>query len=179
MTDEYLEAMRTLWYDEHPEFHGHFVDFVGVDAHPRPLQRPIPVVAGGHRPPAYRRAVARAHGWYGYWLTPDDLATSLAGLRSAADRVERPSELGELGELEISVTPRGGVTPEQRSPTPSSACIDSCYSRHRPPRGPPRRSTPRPQPSTASSERSSDVRNSARYQDVAQLEPLARHGHPR
>jgi hypothetical protein len=57
--------------------------------------------------------VARAHGWYGYWLTPDDVATSLAGLRSAADRVERPSELGELGELEISMTPRGGVTPEQ------------------------------------------------------------------
>jgi probable F420-dependent oxidoreductase len=95
MTDEYLEAMRTLWYDEHPEFHGRFVDFAGVDAHPRPLQRPIPIV------------VARAHGWYGYWLSPDDVATSLAGLRSAADRVERPAELGEL---EISVTPRGPVT---------------------------------------------------------------------
>jgi probable F420-dependent oxidoreductase len=110
MTDEYLEAMHTLWYDEHPEFHGHFVDFAAVDAHPRPLQRPIPIVAAGHRPPAYRRAVTRAHGWYGYWLTPGDVATSLAGLRSAADRVERPAELGEL---EISVTPRGRVTAER------------------------------------------------------------------
>jgi probable F420-dependent oxidoreductase len=110
MTDEYLEAMHTLWYDEHPEFHGHFVDFAAVDAHPRPLQRPIPIVAAGYRPPAYRRAVARAHGWYGYWLTPDDVAISLADLRSAADRVERPAELGEL---EISVTPRGRVTAER------------------------------------------------------------------
>jgi hypothetical protein len=38
------------------------------------------------------------------------VATSLAGLRSAADRVERPAELGEL---EISVTPRGRVTRER------------------------------------------------------------------
>lgn len=110
VTDEYLDAMLALWYDERPEYHGRFVDFAGIDAHPRPLQRPIPLVAAGHSAPAYRRAVARAHGWYGYWLTPDDVATSLAGLRAAAGRVDRPRELGEL---EISVTPRGRLTPER------------------------------------------------------------------
>jgi probable F420-dependent oxidoreductase len=110
VTDEYLDAMRTLWYDEHPEFHGRFADFAGIDAYPRPLQEPIPLVVAGHSPPAYRRAVARAHGWYGYWLTPDDVAQALASLRAAAARVERPVELGEL---EISVTPRGRITPEQ------------------------------------------------------------------
>jgi len=110
VTDEYLDAMLALWYDERPEYHGRFVDFAGIDAHPRPQQHPIPLVVGGHRAPAYRRAVARAHGWYGYWLTPDDVATSLAGLRAAAGRVERPAELGEL---EISVTPRGRLTPER------------------------------------------------------------------
>jgi probable F420-dependent oxidoreductase len=110
VTDEYLDAMHTLWYDQHPEYHGHFADFAGVDAHPRPLQEPIPLVVAGHSPPAYRRAVARAHGWYGYWLTPDDVAQALAGLRAAADRVERPVELGEL---EISVTPRGQITPQR------------------------------------------------------------------
>ena len=110
VTDEYLDAMLALWYDERPEYHGRFVDFAGIDAHPRPLQRPIPLAAAGHSAPAYRRAVARAHGWYGYWLTPDDVATSLAGLRAAAGRVDRPRELGEL---EISVTPRGRLTPER------------------------------------------------------------------
>ena len=70
VTDEYLDAMRALWYDEHPEFRGRFAGFGGVDAYPRPVQRPIPLVVGGHSAPAYRRAVARAHGWYGYWLTP-------------------------------------------------------------------------------------------------------------
>src|SRR3954464_5573434 len=43
VTDEYLQAMHHLWYDEHPEFHGRFADFAGVDAYPRPVQRPIPL----------------------------------------------------------------------------------------------------------------------------------------
>jgi probable F420-dependent oxidoreductase len=110
VTDEYLDVLHTLWYDEHPEYHGRFVEFAGVDAHPRPVQRPIPIVVGGHRPPAYRRAVARAHGWYGYGLTPEDAAASIAALAEAAERVERPEHLGEL---EISVTPRGRLTSER------------------------------------------------------------------
>jgi probable F420-dependent oxidoreductase len=110
VTDEHLDALQALWYDEHPEYHGRFVDFAGIDAHPRPLQRPIPLVGAGHSPPAYRRTVRRAQGWYGYWLTPEQAAASLAGLRAAAEQVERPADLGEL---EISVTPRGRVTPER------------------------------------------------------------------
>jgi probable F420-dependent oxidoreductase len=109
VTDEYLDAMESLWYDEHPEYHGRFADFAGVDAHPRPVQQPIPLIVGGHSGPAYRRAITRADGWYGYWLTPDQVATSVAGLRAAAEEVERPAELGDL---EISVTPRGRMTPE-------------------------------------------------------------------
>ena len=112
VTDEFLDAMQHLWYDEHPEFRGRFADFSGVDAHPRPMQRPIPIVIGGHTPPAFRRAVARAHGWYGFAMTPEGAAACLAGLRAAASDSERP---GELGPLEITVTPRGRITPEVAS----------------------------------------------------------------
>jgi len=110
VTDEYLDALEALWYAERPEYHGRFVDFAGIDAHPRPVQRPIPLVASGHSRAACRRAIRRAHGWYGYWMTPDDAATSMEGLRAAARDVERPAALGEL---EISVTPRGRLTPER------------------------------------------------------------------
>jgi probable F420-dependent oxidoreductase len=109
VTDEYLDAMNALWYDRHPAFHGRFADFAGIDAYPRPLQQPIPLIIGGHTAPAYRRAVARAHGWYGYGLTPEQAAASAAGLAAAADLIRRPPELGEL---EISVTPRSQITPE-------------------------------------------------------------------
>jgi len=110
VTDDHLEAMERLWYDEHPEHHGPFVDFAGIDAHPRPVQRPIPIVVGGTSAPAFRRAVERASGWYGFALTPEDTARCLDGLRVAAERVERPTDLGEL---EITVTPRGRLTPER------------------------------------------------------------------
>jgi probable F420-dependent oxidoreductase len=110
VTDEYLDAMEALWYAEHPEHHGRFVEFAGVDARPRPLQAPIPIVVGGHRPPSFRRAVARAHGWYGYALAPEQLPEVRDELQAAADRVPRPPQLGPL---EISVTPRGRPSPEQ------------------------------------------------------------------
>lgn len=109
VTDEYLSAMTHLWYDEHPEHHGRFVDFAGVDAYPRPVQRPIPIVVGGRTSAAYRRAVTKGHGWYGFALTPDATAECLDGLRAAAANAERPAELGDL---EISITPRGALTPE-------------------------------------------------------------------
>ena len=98
-TDEYLDAMAALWHDPAPEFHGRHVDFAGVDAHPRPGG--LRVVVGGRSPAAYRRAVGRAHGFYGNG-TPDDLAADLDGLRRAADEVERPARLGAL---EITAMP--------------------------------------------------------------------------
>jgi len=107
VTDEFLDTLEHLWYDDHPEYHGRFVDFAGVDAYPRPVQRPMPLVVGGHSPPAYRRAVARAHGWYGFAQTPEGTAMCLSGLREAGSSVERPQGLGQL---EITVTPRGRLT---------------------------------------------------------------------
>jgi alkanesulfonate monooxygenase SsuD/methylene tetrahydromethanopterin reductase-like flavin-dependent oxidoreductase (luciferase family) len=70
----------------------------------------VPLVVGGHSPAAFRRSVARAHGWFGFALDRDATARCLDGLRSAAARVERPSGFGEL---EITVAPRGRITPER------------------------------------------------------------------
>jgi len=109
VTDEYIDAMRSLWDDPQPAYHGRFVNFAGVDAYPRPVQQRLPLVIGGHTPAAFRRAVARGHGWYGYGLTPERAAECAAGLKAASDREQRPAGLGEL---EVSVTPRGEVTRE-------------------------------------------------------------------
>src|SRR4030095_13282539 len=62
--DDYLDAMRALWSMERPRHRGPFVSFSGVDAAPRPLQRPAPPTlragqlrarrvsrAGPHAPP--------------------------------------------------------------------------------------------------------------------------------
>jgi probable F420-dependent oxidoreductase len=109
VTDEFVAAMQALWYQDRPEYHGAHVDFAGVDAHPRPVQRPIPVVVGGHTAAAYRRAVARGDGWYGFGMPPEAAAASIEGLRRAADEVDRPAALGDL---ELTITPRGRLTVE-------------------------------------------------------------------
>src|SRR5262245_43381827 len=102
---DYLDAMLAMWTMPRPAHEGPFVRFAGVQAFPRPVQRPHPpIVIGGHTPPAFRRAVERAHGWHGFALGPDAVARCVAGLEAAKRTVARP---GSLGPLEISVTPRG------------------------------------------------------------------------
>ena len=107
-TDEYLAAIRALWYEEKPAYSGKYISFSGIQSHPQP-QRVVPIVVGGHSPAAYRRAVTSANGWYGFNLDLEWTARALTELREAQKRYPRPAELGEL---EISVTPLGPVNRE-------------------------------------------------------------------
>lgn len=100
-TDEYLAAMRAIWTQAKPAYHGRFVSFEHIQAHPQP-QRTIPVIVGGHSASAFRRAVESGQGWYGWTLDPDQTAHALEELARAMHEYERPPELGKL---EISVTP--------------------------------------------------------------------------
>ncbi len=102
---EYLEAILTVWTAPQPAYSGRFVAFAGIQARPRPVQTPHPpVVIGGQTPHAYRRAVTHGNGWYGFALDHAGTIACLAGLRSALAERKRPSALGEL---EITITPRG------------------------------------------------------------------------
>ena len=104
-TDEYLDAMTALWTQEAPAFHGRYASFDKVDAHPRPARPGGPrIVIGGHSPAAFRRAVARGHGWYGNG-TVDDLVRCLDGLKRAAAEVERPARLGPLEVIYLQLNP--------------------------------------------------------------------------
>jgi probable F420-dependent oxidoreductase len=106
--DDYLKAMKALWGQDKPSYHGKFVSFDGLQAHPRPVQHPNPpIVIGGLSEEAYRRAVRFGNGWFGYGLDLEDTKRALAGLREAAGKYPRPSELGEL---EITVAPKVPVT---------------------------------------------------------------------
>src|SRR5215471_7941021 len=66
IADDYLAAMRALWTQPRPSHRGRYVAFESVQAMPRPVQTPIPIVVGGRTPPAFRRAVTKGHGWYGF-----------------------------------------------------------------------------------------------------------------
>jgi probable F420-dependent oxidoreductase len=107
-TDDYLDAIVAMWTQTKPAHSGRFASFSGIDAQPRPVQKPHPpIVIGGHSPGAYRRAVRSGNGWYGFYRNVEDTRQSLAGLEAAARDVDRPAALGRL---EISITPRLAFT---------------------------------------------------------------------
>ncbi|HJM36197.1 MAG TPA: LLM class F420-dependent oxidoreductase, partial [Acidimicrobiales bacterium] len=106
---EYIEAMRSIWHDNEPNYDGKYVSFSGVKANPRPIS-PLgpPVVMGGHSKPAWRRTVTHCQGWYGFMLDPEGTAKNIAGIRELEGQHERSEGLGKI---EITVTPlmRPGV----------------------------------------------------------------------
>lgn len=104
-TEEFLAAMIALWSMEKPAFEGKWVRFKGVNAMPRPVQKPHPeIVFGGHSPGAFSRAARLAKGWYGFALDLDATKKCVDGVRAACANAGR-----KFDELELSITPRGPV----------------------------------------------------------------------
>ena len=109
-TDEYLDAIRELWTSQAPAHSGKYVNFSGIQS--RPLARQVggpPVIVGGTSKAAYRRAVSKAQGWYGFALDVQASENCLGALQSQRQEIERNADLGEL---EISITPRAPLTDE-------------------------------------------------------------------
>jgi probable F420-dependent oxidoreductase len=61
---ERVEAMKAIWTETKPEYHGELVNFDPMMAWPKPVQKPHPpVIVGGAFPQAARRAVRYGEGW--------------------------------------------------------------------------------------------------------------------
>jgi probable F420-dependent oxidoreductase len=130
VADDYLAAMRAVWTQAKPSYKGPYVAFDGVQAMPRPVQTPVPIVVGGRTAPAYRRAVTQGHGWYGFGISVDDTQKIVRTLRDTAKKHSRPAELGRL---EISVTPPGFDVPDKATlDAYAAAGVDRLILRPRP-----------------------------------------------
>jgi probable F420-dependent oxidoreductase len=95
-TRECVRALRALWTEAEPEFHGKFFAFGPVKFEPKPAQKPWPpIVFGGESEAALKRAAALGDGWYGVGHTPASAATQVARLRAllaGAGRTGAPFE---------------------------------------------------------------------------------------
>jgi probable F420-dependent oxidoreductase len=61
---ERVLAMKTIWTQKEPEFHGEFVNFDKIWADPKPVQQPHPpVIMGGDGPTTFDRVVEFCDGW--------------------------------------------------------------------------------------------------------------------
>jgi len=113
---ERIEAIRTIWTQPKPEYHGEFVDFGPMMQWPKPVQKPHPpIIVGGGFPHGARRAAQYGDGWMplgarGWDVAqtlpkfeamvraagrePADLDLTVFGIRPDADEIARMRDAG-------------------------------------------------------------------------------------
>jgi probable F420-dependent oxidoreductase len=111
---ERVEAMKTIWREEAPEYHGDLVDFDPIWSWPKPVQKPHPpIYLGGHGRKALQRVVRYCDGWMPIPARANDLQAEIADLRNLAEEAGRDPE-------SLTVTLYG---------TPANAQMLDAYSR--------------------------------------------------
>jgi probable F420-dependent oxidoreductase len=110
-TDEYLDAMRTIWREEVASFDGQFVSFADIRVNPKPRGRRVPVIVGGNSEAALRRVATRGDGWYGFNLDgAAHVRDRVACLRRlCAERGRDPDEL----EITVALVDPEAVDPRE------------------------------------------------------------------
>src|SRR6266567_1652881 len=89
---EQIEAMKQIWTETKPEYHGEIVDFPPMMTWPKPLQKPNPpVIIGGMFPHAARRAIRYGDGWIPHSRRPqyEDVTDFLPQFRQMAAEAGR------------------------------------------------------------------------------------------
>ena len=106
LMSERAKAIKTVWRDETPEYHGEFVDFDPVWSYPKPVQVPNPpILIGGESIHTLRRVVEYGDGWFPRARGGFDPAANVARLKAVADAAER-----DMATLSISVS---GAPPDE------------------------------------------------------------------
>jgi len=96
-TDEYIEAIRVLWRDPEPTFHGAYTRFERAKSNPKPVQPGgVPILVGGHSVAAARRAGRLGDGYFPIGLRHDDFTARLGVLQAAARERGRDPDTIEL-----------------------------------------------------------------------------------
>jgi probable F420-dependent oxidoreductase len=85
-TEEYIQAILTLWTQDEPEFEGRWVSFKDVAFQPRPVQNPhTPVWFGGDADAVMRRIARYADGWWPFLTKPEDIPARIDFIKSQPD----------------------------------------------------------------------------------------------
>jgi probable F420-dependent oxidoreductase len=88
VTDEYMDAMRTIWTQDKPVFHGKYVNIDGLLTDPKPVQKPHPPIwVGGESGPSMRRAARIGDAWYPIGSNNAHLLDTLPRLTAGIARI--------------------------------------------------------------------------------------------
>lgn len=105
---ECVAALRAIWTEEEPEFHGEFFDFEPLWMFPKPRQRPNPpVLCGTGGRLGTREAVAWADSWMPMDIALGDVARKVAKFRQIAGESGRdpdaiPITIVAMGDIDMA-----------------------------------------------------------------------------
>lgn len=96
---EQVQAMKAIWTQDEPEFHGDYVDFDPIWCWPKPVQQPHPpVLLGGETSYTLQRVVDHCEGWLPRSRQPELV------LRGMNELQERASMAGrDMSTITVSV----------------------------------------------------------------------------
>lgn len=87
---ERVAAMKKIWTEDEPEYHGELVSFDPIWSWPKPVQRPHPpVLLGSKTALARQRVVDSYDGWIPIGISTQELSDGIADLRARATNAGR------------------------------------------------------------------------------------------
>jgi len=90
---ERILAMKEIWTEDEPEFHGEFVNFDKLWSWPKPVQKPHPpILLGGDGARTFDRIVDYCDGWLPIVLPNMDLDKKIKDLKDQAEESGRDPE---------------------------------------------------------------------------------------
>jgi probable F420-dependent oxidoreductase len=90
VTDEYLDAFRTLWTEAQPKIAGKYVHYQDLVFDPKPMQKPYPPLwVGGESGPSMRRAARLGDAWYPIGSNNAHLLDTLPRLAAGIARLRK------------------------------------------------------------------------------------------
>jgi alkanesulfonate monooxygenase SsuD/methylene tetrahydromethanopterin reductase-like flavin-dependent oxidoreductase (luciferase family) len=104
---ERVLAMKTLWTEDEPSFHGEFVNFDPLWSYPKPVQKPHPpIIMGSIKPQGLKRFVDYCDGW-----CPVDMA--IEDFRCVMPELQDRSKRARGDPLPISISIFAAGDPEE------------------------------------------------------------------
>ena len=95
---ERVLAMKTIWTEKEPEYHGEFVRFDKIWADPKPLQQPHPpIIMGGDGPTTFDRVVEFCQGWMPIMRPNQNPVEKIPALRERLQNAGRDPKSVEVG----------------------------------------------------------------------------------
>jgi len=93
VTDEFMDAMRAIWTQDRPVYHGKYTHIEGLLTDPKPVQKPHPPIwVGGESGPSMRRAARIGDAWYPIGTNNAHLLDTLPRLKAGIAKMRQMTD---------------------------------------------------------------------------------------